>query len=885
MTSINHTQARAWVQAAADGLLPASEREFLKAHLEGCAECNAYAVENQALETSLRRALQGTLGQPQLDSQAVNRLAHGVINNVLPGRAGSMKGTTKGENLMTSKGKLFGGLVLMVGGFVFLIVILAGGILAYQFLKYRNAGLDGLQTAPQAVVAITSPQTLSETPEGSPVPVDVSSNGYQSLVSTELWVDGILMGVQAAPPSGPFNFNTTFLWNPGPAGEHSLVARALDANGDMVISLPVVINITAHVPPEGANSGVPFDAGPAGVLPASNGDGGGNAPPVDPPLPNDSESPAQVGLPAVGDWVVDITNTELPQPPGLTATMEGCVVTLHIHDLSENEEGFQVFRSLDNAPAWVDIATLNSQSATEWITYTDELNGPAKVSYYVAAVNGVGQAKSNPVLVNLTSAGCPAPAGDQEILIIRPVSFHIDGAMDQAYCYKSMGGVHWDRWPADGFFLPSADGFDIQPYRMTFVLKSLDGQPLIEKLDLYVECWGWAGGGLTYLGEVHFSSTDLFDLGVQGQDGGIFTMDLEFDLDFYDPSPQYAIVVPPPESAEMPFISAWLTYDPQVCKVHLPGEFQNLFGVLMFCSPFPEFTQGPGTADPQPYLVWEVMEGNACLAFSTGCQTVESLMEIAELNGGNVFFSVYDNNDYVDQFTFVEAPFTAHVVMPSKCVGTRKYKVKLVYTDPENYVEGPNSNTVSIPCPIQPPPLTQVQLDVSFDTLTLSNVDDNDDGPEDVELYGLLKVFSSDGSQGTLQLAQSGNFGDSCNFEPGPLNTPNCPHSFSDGPAAFKDSNLCLAIGGNCGLNPAAYTLNNNVLHVTVGDGDQLVLQVMLTDWDDGSGDDTVCFAIITTSSNTLQGWVDGTFSFVLHQGDNGHAACDVMGTIRATPQ
>src|SRR5688572_16163090 len=95
MSSINHTQARAWIQAAADGLLPAFQQELLKVHLEGCAECRANAVENQALETSLRRALQSQLGQPQLHPQAVNRLVHGIHNELTSRGGASMKGTTK----------------------------------------------------------------------------------------------------------------------------------------------------------------------------------------------------------------------------------------------------------------------------------------------------------------------------------------------------------------------------------------------------------------------------------------------------------------------------------------------------------------------------------------------------------------------------------------------------------------------------------------------------------------------------------------------------------------------------------------------------------------------------------------------------------------------
>ena len=105
---------------------------------------------------------------------------------------------------MSNKDKFFNGSVLLMG-FVYLMFVLAEGLLTYQFLKYSNAGLAGLHTSPQAVVAITNPQAFDQVSEGSPLPVGGPSNGYQLLVSTELWVDGILMGVQAAHPCVSMN--------------------------------------------------------------------------------------------------------------------------------------------------------------------------------------------------------------------------------------------------------------------------------------------------------------------------------------------------------------------------------------------------------------------------------------------------------------------------------------------------------------------------------------------------------------------------------------------------------------------------------------------------------------------------------------------------------
>ena len=99
---------------------------------------------------------------------------------------------------MSNKDKFFNGSVLLMG-FVYLMFVLAGGMLIYQFLKYRNVGLAGLHTTSQAVVAIKLPQAFSQASEGIHLSVKATSNGFRPLVSTELWGDGIWMGLQAAP--------------------------------------------------------------------------------------------------------------------------------------------------------------------------------------------------------------------------------------------------------------------------------------------------------------------------------------------------------------------------------------------------------------------------------------------------------------------------------------------------------------------------------------------------------------------------------------------------------------------------------------------------------------------------------------------------------------
>lgn len=57
MTPLSHSQARLWIEQAADGILNLEQQGVLDAHLKGCAECRAFAAELAALESSLSESL------------------------------------------------------------------------------------------------------------------------------------------------------------------------------------------------------------------------------------------------------------------------------------------------------------------------------------------------------------------------------------------------------------------------------------------------------------------------------------------------------------------------------------------------------------------------------------------------------------------------------------------------------------------------------------------------------------------------------------------------------------------------------------------------------------------------------------------------------------
>ena len=57
MKSIDHAQARNWVQDRLDGILSQVDIHRLESHLQSCPECRLYAAQIQGLDVALHRQL------------------------------------------------------------------------------------------------------------------------------------------------------------------------------------------------------------------------------------------------------------------------------------------------------------------------------------------------------------------------------------------------------------------------------------------------------------------------------------------------------------------------------------------------------------------------------------------------------------------------------------------------------------------------------------------------------------------------------------------------------------------------------------------------------------------------------------------------------------
>lgn len=791
----------------------------------------------------------------------------------------------------------------IIKGLLGILVVFAVGFGTYQYLNYRNQTIGADLHDLASHVEIIPPEIDEPYTVGDAVLVETKAFGPAPIVSMELWIDGILAGVQAAPSPGLNPFATHFVWFPDYPGIYSLVARSQDSEEHTSTSLTVEFLIN---PSDEEDEGKEDDGiSGGGVLPSY---GSGYSPP-NVPENKGGIGPASIWNGSPGAWLTNLTVNLTPAPPELAAAPDGCTINLWIHDLSSNEEGFKIYRKIENSLNWELLALLNAQSEFEWLSFSDSgISG--KVNYYVSAFNAHGEGESNLAMVAIDPSSCPpsAPSSNFPVLSIELLNLKSDMMVDLAYCYRSIGGSKWGRWPQSGFFMPGEDGFNIQGQHEEFMLTDLEGNSLIEKFDLKLECWGWSGDMLEYLGRITFE-----DLGSDNEgsfqilgDGLSAEIVLGF-INLFDPDILYAnkydwpigeLDFLLPVSPIMPYIEAEITFNPEDCRNHLPPDSQHPIGYLVGCFAFPGYSVGG--ANPQPYLIWtvsdncwqRVMDTLSGDGNSNPCLPVDSMIASADINNAQMGYIFTDVYRHTSVQTISNPEMTTRQIPPCDQAGyhTRELSVQMFYIIPgEGAFKGlsPPSNIVKFMCP---PGMNQVKLAVTFQSLKLWNVDDDDNSSiQDVEVYGgfyarpvnskqnrsaqLNEFWDPDCGLEDIQwigsLPQGGGFG--------------CEQVMRDGLFNLADIPLCHS--GNSSPNHSNcvdLTTNNNTLEVIVEGDDELRLGVVMIDEDTSSGDDTVCIYDNYYIAFSYQQWAtikDYPFTMM---SDNENASCEVHGVINA---
>ncbi len=828
----------------------------------------------------------------------------------------------------------------------FIALLLGSAFAISRFVGYRNVGGAAAVASTLPQVTISSPLAGDQLAAGVPIDVETLALGHEPFLSTELWINGVLAGVDGGPSGGVTPFNSDFMWIPTQPGAYLLVARAVDAKQNVASSMSVLVFVLPNeeiTQPVGPGDAAEAEGESAAlvVLPSAEQAGQSAQPPA-PPAPGAAVGASQPWQGTPGNWLTSLTAQAAPNAPQVVATADGCSAVLSIHDLSNNEEGFRVYRQALNSPAWLEIAKLAAQSQNEWITYADS-GVPGPLLYYVSAFNSQGESPGNISLTNVATANCPPLDEANPMLTVELTGLIPKVNVEQAYCYQSLGGVHWTRVPGLGFFVPDEEtGYQLEGLEEAFteiLLNDPQGQPVFETLDLRLECWGWIAGKLGLLGQ--FTQTidldNVHDLQVD-LDG--LTAELAVNVDnlnalgfpgqialggegpwfpTVDWLPPDSLKWPEPEAARMPFITAWVTYDPAFCAAHLePWEGKSWLQTEQEwqeqnCKPYPGFNLGPGGINPQPYLVWSLLDHTCQAGFNEDCLPLAWWIAYAKANGGAIAFMV---KDYFDPEGWTEwimpNPLrTMWEVDPSDSplpggpcpLGKRGFKVRMVASGLSNYpaLYGPESNPVTIPC--LEPLGDQVTIEVTFETLYLSGLDDDDTdttgciGPgscDDVEVYGTLRarsssmkaakviVFAEDALPYNYCMNPESLYGDETFVVPGcmvDLSGSSYPLSLiwmcapSD---VIKAGNslVCKDISG--------YKKFNNSLLIKVKDGDAIKLFSYLFDDDSASDDDYVCWVTWWTKPKTLLEWATTANDTYNLTADHDYADCTLTVVLNA---
>lgn len=796
------------------------------------------------------------------------------------------------------------------------LVLLALATAAFFFLRYRQTASQHIDSS-QSQVLIGQPQDMAQFDLGFPITVEVDAIGMQPFVSTELWINGVLEGVQAGPSGGRTSLTTIYTWVPAQPGNYSLVARAI-TNADVIITSPAVIVFINPIEPsdqpprEGEEVAGTSQVAPV-VLPAPPSGYAGS------PLP----APIDITVPAVkwkgspGDWLTHLITTVPPAAPELTAIVDGCNVKLDIHDLSENEEGFALYRQTTNNSDWDLVADFAAHSGAGWIGYLDE-NMSGGITYYATAFNTKGENSSNLMMVNIDPEACPQPKPKLDIstLRLKIENLQLDGAAGNIYCYRRLGNGQWSRWPDVGFLTSDGAVKTIPQLVQPLVLSDLSDSGAIQAmrpLDLKMECWGWEGGKLRSLGKMQ-EKIDLAKL--TGIHVAFPSLAFEILPDIFSGikgkffllgegmNPWPRLFVDPysiehlgyiPESDQMPFIHAWISFDKNDCMSHIEGSFEQELN----CYPMPGFNAGPGGINPQAYLIWEVLDGTCEGSPEKECFSLgwwkafansnpEPYADPIQYRVDNIYLS--PGGDAADMGISVDISQAAERVMPDfppagteTCWnGYKFYQVSLWVNSSIGNIAGPRSEFVAAPCPI--PLGDKVNIEVNFNQVTINDIYDGVGNYCADNVYGLLAAFPNGQ---TVPYLRFGWWGGS---EPTDYGGTNgyiyeiCDGTYS---LAISPFQMCLLTNPySCDATQVTpYSYGNNKLTIPLKEGDSLQLKVVMYEFDNASNPDSICTSEVWVGPKTIEQWAateNEPYYLIQPEGD---ATCTLEVILNAIKQ
>jgi LysM repeat protein len=797
---------------------------------------------------------------------------------------------------------------------VALLVLLACGIAMFYFARIPTYTLPN--------VLIVDPPYGAELVSGRTVPVLSSARSADRITKQELWADGLLVYVASTTdPQGQRDFTATMLWTPK-SGPHTLIARALDARGNMGTSSVVRVTVTEpaskeqpqnalqiakagdslssigaenNVTPEAMQEANPdlseqlapgdwVNVPPGADEEGSNDDqlGGAVNDPGAAPLPGDLPvGPANPNpnFPGFGppllfwDTILPWRDTGLwpPAAPKLkVAPGPDCSAVLTWQDNSNSEKGFYLYRLIPGAPRFARMEPgFPANNANIALSYTDR-GVFGHIEYYVVAFNAAGEAASRPVSVDIVEQNCmrnPIP----QVLEVEAASLTVNGQPEEVYCYAALKGLRpFERIPEDqSRYLRQrrAGGWNIDEYYAGANKQVVPAPEAGQSFRVEVECWG---ARVTNEGGESFSlgRFDQSHLPAEWDGRALTGRGSSFTL-VYHIRPWTM-----PEGGWQNVDTDWTMLPPsdfrQVvgidqCITHTAGDAGSRFACALMEYP------------SQTANIWE-WDGNP--ADIDGFRILEN----RSATGGEWVPIMDVGKD--ERMWFAPLPYQR------TCGETRRYKVKTFVRDQDR--TSPSSNEITRGG-------GECHLVLNFITLEVINTGKLDDGctwvslfncrdDKTMEAYGAATFWTVDETTGEHTNQQilsvgGGHLEDRVTVRGTNSGSPMNLHPFkihSNDRIEWKDIPLC-----HVGKNDITYYCedrtepNNNQMVLLSKLGGHLQGKVSLMDYDNVSGDDLWCDLDFDFHAPDVLNFDPQVDYGDWVEGDKGYGSCEVLIKVR----
>ena len=376
-------------------------------------------------------------------------------------------------------------------------------------LPNTNAPTTSSQQFTNRIIA-----SLTEPPDGESYPISAGlsirgeaiSDG--SIARMELWTDGELYETYTAPESDLGLLVHYWDWSPRTLGMHTLMVRAYNDQNQTAFSNAIHIKgvedpgyfVMMKVEEGDTILGIAqrYNVSVDAILRDNPSLAGMTSLAAGTELLIHVGASASSSVPSAGakvlmqlsQWTANrgANPQEAPTAPTLAVTGQGCAATLSIGDVTDNEQGFNVYRLDPGAMSFSKLTSLPAHEGSETLSHQDS-NLFGLYSYYVAAFDADGEAASNLVSLNIVDSNCAGEPTTIDELASMPVG------VEDYYLYVSINDGDWQRFPvADFVYLKKSQGLDFGA-----VAKSL-APNYVGDISMRGEVWGLLNGTATLLG-------------------------------------------------------------------------------------------------------------------------------------------------------------------------------------------------------------------------------------------------------------------------------------------------------------------------------------------------------------------------------------------------